>query len=147
MDFYGIGYLEAQSGINDFIKYIFIFSVLFVFVIVFSFYLRHQIQKKYRDLSLLVFLLLLFLSGVQYSEYKGSQNRHSESSQMVNFVEQVAAENQLQTSDIYVNATQLRDGVIVKIADEYYRTILSNERNTYMLERTYLLNPTIHLVE
>lgn len=147
MDFYGIGYLEAQSGINDFLKYIFIFSVLFVFVLVFSFYLRHQIQKKYRDLSLLVFLLLLFLSGVQYSEYKGSQNRHSESSQMVNFVEQVAAENQVQTSDIYVNATQLRDGVIVKINDEYYRTILSNERNTYMLERTYLLNPTIHFVE
>lgn len=147
MNFYGIRYLEGQSSINEYIRYFFVFGLLIIFVLVFGLYLRHRIKKKYRDLSIIIFLSLLFIGGVQYSDYKGSQNRHSQSSQMVNFIEQIARENNMATEMIYVNATQLNDGVIVKINDEFYRTLLSPDRQSYMLERTYLLNPTIQLIE
>ncbi|WP_425267900.1 DUF3290 family protein, partial [Enterobacter hormaechei] len=34
-----------------------------------SLYMRHRLQTKYRDLTIIVFLFLLFISGVQYADY------------------------------------------------------------------------------
>lgn len=36
MRFYGIDYLQMQSNINDYLKYIIIFSTLFILIVVFS---------------------------------------------------------------------------------------------------------------
>ncbi|VEB70434.1 Protein of uncharacterised function (DUF3290) [Providencia rustigianii] len=80
MIFYGINYLQEQSNLNDYLKYIIIFSTLFVLIVVFSLYMRHRLQTKYRDLTIMAFLFLLFISGVQYSDYTNSQNIHSQSS-------------------------------------------------------------------
>ena len=77
MNFYGIEYLKSQSNLNDYLKYFFIFALLIGLVIVFSFYVRHQIQTKYRELSIIIFLSLLFVLGVQYSNYQLNQNQHS----------------------------------------------------------------------
>ena len=65
MNFYGIAYLQAQSNLNDYLKYIVIFSTLFITIVVFSLYMRHRLQTKYRDLTIIAFLFLLFISGVQ----------------------------------------------------------------------------------
>ena len=63
-------------------------------VIVFSFYVRHQIQTKYRELSIIIFIIIICFR-VQYSNYQLNQNQHSQSSQMVHFVEQVAQEKKV----------------------------------------------------
>lgn len=57
MKFYGIDYLQTQSNINDFLKYIIIFSALFVLIVVFSLYMRHRLQTKYRDLTIIAFFV------------------------------------------------------------------------------------------
>lgn len=143
MNFYGINYLESQSNINDYFKYILIFGSLFFLVIVFSLYLRHRIQTKYRDLSIIFLLLLIFASGVQFSDYQLNQTKHSQSSQMVNLVEDIAKENQLSTKEIYVNSTQLTDGIIVKMQKKYYQVNLSNDQSSYTLTKAHLINDEI----
>lgn len=147
MIFYGIDYLQTQSALNDYLKYIIIFSTLFILLAVFSMYMRHRLQTKYRDLTIIVFLFLLFLSGVQYSDYTNSQNVHSQSSQMVNFVKLLAHEKNISVNNIYSNSVQLSDGVIVKINDDYYRVSLSTDQNTYRLEQTWLTNPAINIIK
>lgn len=92
MSFYGIDYLQTQSNINDYLKYIIIFSTLSILIVVFSLYMRHRLRTKYRDLTIIAFLFLLFISGVQYSDYTNSQNIHSQSSQMVSFVKLLSKE-------------------------------------------------------
>ncbi|WP_127341112.1 DUF3290 family protein, partial [Enterobacter hormaechei] len=47
MKFYSIDYLQMQSNINDYLKYIVIFSTLFILIVVFSLYMRHRLQTKY----------------------------------------------------------------------------------------------------
>lgn len=143
MTFYGIHYLEAQSNITDYLKYFMIFGSLIVLVIFFSLYLRHRIQTKYRDLSIIFLLLLLFALGVQYSDYRSNQTQHSQSSQMVNFVRDVAADKQISNKEVLVNATQLADGVIVKIKDDYYKVNLSQDQSSYTLNRAHLMNDQI----
>ncbi len=147
MNFYGINYLQAQSNLNDYLKYIIIFSTLFVLIVVFSLYMRHRLQTKYRDLTIIAFLFLLFISGVQYADYANSQDIHSQSSQMVNFVKQLSKEKKVSTEAIFSSSVQLSDGVIVKVNDRYYRIDLSADQNTYSLVETWLTNPEIITVK
>lgn len=147
MVFYGIGYLQAQSGINDYLKYVVIFSALFILIVVFSLYMRHRLQTKYRDLTIIAFLFLLFTSGVQYAEYNNSQNIHSQSSQMVNFVRLLSKEKEVNVDSIFSNSAQLADGIIIKIDDFYYRVNLSPDQKTYSLAEVSLVNPDIEIIK
>lgn len=147
MKFYGISYLQAQSSLNDYLKYIIIFSTLFILIVVFSLYMRHRLQTKYRDLTIIAFLFLLFISGVQYEDYTNSQNIHSKSSQMVNFVRLLSKEKNVNIDSIFSSSVQLSDGVIVKIDDSYYRVNLSADQNTYSLVEIWLTNPDIIIIK
>lgn len=145
MIFYGINYLQAQSSLNDYLKYIVIFSTLLVLIVVFSLYMHHRLQTKYRDLTIIVFLFLIFISGVQYEDYSNSQNMHSASSQMVNFVKVLAKEKNVSANDVFSSSIQLSDGVIVKVKDNYYIVNLSPDQNTYRLVSVGLINPQIKI--
>ena len=143
MKFYGINYLQTQSSLNDLFKYIIIFSTLFILIIAFSLYMRHRLQTKYRDLTIIAFLFLIFISGVQYADYTNSQNIHSQSSQMVNFVRLLAKEKNVSINSIFSSSVQLSDGVIIKVNNNYYRVNLSADQNTYSLTEVWLTNPDV----
>ncbi|MEN4582717.1 DUF3290 domain-containing protein [Pantoea agglomerans] len=147
MKFYGMDYLQAQSNINDFLKYIVIFSTLFILIVVFCLYMRHRLQTKYRDLTIIAFLFLLFISGVQYADYTDSKNIHSKSSQMVNFVRLLSKERNVSIRSIFSNSVQLSDGVIVRINDLYFRVNLSADQKTYRLVEVSLINPEVEIVK
>ncbi|KRL03579.1 DUF3290 domain-containing protein [Liquorilactobacillus capillatus] len=145
MTFFGITYIEKQLQLNDFIKYGITFGLLLTLLIVSVLYWRHRIQTKYRDLSIIILLLLLFMLGLQYSDYVQSESRHSQSSQMITFIENLAADKQLAPSAISVNSTQLTDGVIVRIKHSYYRVNLSLDQSNYTLTKTHLLDEKISI--
>lgn len=147
MRFYGIDYLQTQSNINDYLKYIIIFSALFILIVFFSLYMRHRLQTKYRDLTIIVFLFLLFISGVQYADYTDSQNIHSQSSQMVSFVKLLSKDKEVGIDSIFSNSVQLSDGIIIKINDLYYRVNLSPDQKTYSLVEVSLVNPGIEIIK
>lgn len=147
MNFYGIDYLQAQSNINDYLKYIVIFGTLFALIVFFILYMRHRLQTKYRDLTIIAFLFLLFISGIQYQDYTDSQNIHSKSSQMVNFVRLLSKEKGVDINSIFSNSVQLSDGIIIKIDDRYYRLHLSLDQQTYSLEKVWLTNSEIKIIK
>lgn len=145
MTFYGINYIENQSSLNDYIKYGIIFLALIFMIAAFSLYMRHRIQTKYRDLSIMLFLLLVFMLGVQYSDYAQNQSRYTQSSQMVAFVKEVAHEFDINQEDVLVDSVQLTDGVVVKIQDTYYTVNLSADQSSYRLTETYLMNTQVEV--
>lgn len=147
MKLYGIDYLQMQSGINDYLKYILIFSSLFLLIVVFSLYMRHRLQTKYRDLTIIAFLFMLLMSGMQYSDYTKSQNIHSQSSQMVNFVRLLSKDKNVSVNAIFTSSVQLEDGFIVKVNDDYYRVNLSAEQKAYSLIQSWPLTTDISVIK
>lgn len=147
MNFYTITYLEGQSTINLYLKYIFIFVALIILLVVFSLYLRHRIQTKYRDLSIILLLVIVFLLGVQYSDYTQDQSTYSKYSQMVQFMHQLAKDQSLDETMLSVNATTLSDGIIVKTTDTYYSARFNSDMSAYTLQEVHLVNPDIKLVD
>lgn len=147
MKFYGIEYLQAQSNLNDFFKYIVIFSALTVLIVVFSLYMRHRLQTKYRDLTIITFLFLLFISGLQYSDYTNSQNKHSQSSQMVNFVKTLSKDKNVSINSVFSNSVQLSDGIIIKVHNNYFRVSLSADQSSYYLVQVWLTTSNVNIIE
>ena len=146
MNFYDIDFLKTQAGLTDYLWYIFIFGSLILLIVVFSLYLKHRIKTKYRDLSLIFFLFLILSLGIQYSNYQVNQSRHSQSSQMVNFVEQFADNMKVEQKDILVISTQLTDGIIVKVKDDFYTVNLNADQQSYTITETHLLNNKINVI-
>lgn len=147
MSFYTLSYLENQSTINVYVKYVFIFVALILLLILFSLYMRQRIQTKYRDLSIILLLIIVFLIGVQYSDYTQDQSTYSKYSQMVQFVHQLAKDQQLDETQISVNSTTLIDEVIIKTPTEYYTAHFNTDMSAYSLEKVNLVNPDIKLID
>lgn len=143
MTFYGIDYLQNSAGINDYLKYGLLFGALILLIVAFSGYLRHRLNTKYRDVSIMLLLFLLFILGVQYSDYTQAQSNHSQSSMMVGFVKKLARDQDVGTNQVYVNSTQLTDGTLVLIDDQLYRVSLSPDTTNYSLTEVALTNQTI----
>lgn len=147
MDFYGINYLESQGNLNTLVKYGFIFAVLIFFLFVFIRYLRSRINSKYRDLSLILFLCLLFVGGTQYDQYVQTETQSANTTQMVNFIKTAAQQLNHDETDLYVNSTNLQDQLILMMRDDFYLVELSTDRNSFRIEPTYLTNTTINKIE
>lgn len=73
MSFFSFAFLENAMSFQGYLKYIAIFVSLGALFVVTSLYLRHRLQTKYRDLSIIFLLLIIFLLGVQYNQYERSE--------------------------------------------------------------------------
>lgn len=62
MQFYTYAYLESQAQVSYLFQYGLIFFILVALVIITAKYMRNRLQSKYRDLSIILLLIGLFLS-------------------------------------------------------------------------------------
>lgn len=106
-------------------------------------YSRNRLDTKYRDISIIMLLVMLFLFGLGYSNYEQHRTQTLTTSQVQPFLRSVAREEGVSTKDVAVNSRSLADGIIVKVKDKYYRVELSVDRNSYKLARTHLINKDI----
>ena len=90
---------------------------------------------------------LLFLIGTQYSEYQQAEAQDESSSQMVGFLHTVADQLKVPVEKIYVNSLSLSDETLLLIDKQYYVLHLSNDRNSFRIEPTYLTNTNVNVIE
>ena len=64
MSFFTYFYLENKMYFHDYLKYIVIFITLGTLLLASTLYLRHRIESKYRDLSIISLLLIILLLGI-----------------------------------------------------------------------------------
>ena len=65
---------------------------------------------------------------------------------MVNFVEQFADNMKVEQKDILVSSTQLTDGIIVKVKDDFYTVNLNADQLSYTITETHLLTKKINII-
>jgi hypothetical protein len=108
--------------------------------------MRHRLQTKYRDLTIIAFLfcssflvcsMLIILIVKIYIP-----NHHK----------WLILSGPYQKKDVDVNAifsssVQLSDGIIVKVNDLFYRVNLSPDQKTYNLVEVSLVNPEIEIIK
>lgn len=143
MTFYTLQYLQNQREVNQLVIYS--LSALGLLILLFAvfMYSRNRFDTKYRDISIIMLLVLFFLFGLSYSNYEQHRTQTLSTSQVQPFLRSVERDEGVSTKDVAVNSRSLVDGIIVKIKDKYYRVELSVDRNSYELARTHLINKDI----
>ncbi|CAD5897212.1 DUF3290 domain-containing protein [Carnobacterium maltaromaticum] len=145
MEFYTFDYLVNQSQSNNYLKYSLIFCILLFLAFVIIKYMRNRIQTKYRDLSLILFLSLVFIIGVQFTNYSQGQSSISQSGQMVHFITQVAINEDTETKEISVNSTSLTDEMVIKLKNEYYQVNFNSDFSAYSLMKVHIVDSDIKI--
>lgn len=107
--------------------------------------MRNRIQTKYRDLSLILFLSLVFIIGVQFTNYSQGQSSISQSGQMVHFITQVAINKDTETKEISVNSTSLTDEMVIKLKNEYYQVDFNSDFSAYSLMKVHIVDSDIKI--
>ena len=132
---------------QGYLKYVVIFIALCALLFVTILYLRHQLETKYRDLSIIFLLLIIFLFGVQYSQYEQNQVYANDTSSMVTFLTSVKESQQVAAEEIRVNSRSLSNGMILNIQDKYYEVHFNNDFTAYNLLPIHLVNPNINVID
>ncbi len=143
MTFYTLQYLQNQREVNQLVIYS--LSALGLLILLFAvfMYSRNRFDTKYRDISIIMLLVMFFLFGLSYSNYEQHRTQTLSTSQVQPFLRSVARDEGVSTKDVAVNSRSLVEGIIVKVKDKYYRGELSVDRNSYELARTHLINKDI----
>lgn len=132
---------------QDYLKYIAIFVALAALLLVTTLYLRHRLETKYRDLSIIFLLLIVLLLGLQYNQYQQNQAYADNTSRMVTFLNSVKEVKQVGSEEIRVNSRSLSNGMILNIQDKYYEVHFNNDFSAYSLSPINLVNPNINLID
>ncbi|WP_109079584.1 DUF3290 family protein [Aggregatibacter aphrophilus] len=147
MSFFSYFYLENRMYFQDYLKYIAIFVALAALLLVTTLYLRHRLETKYRDLSIIFLLLIVLLLGLQYNQYQQNQAYADNTSRMVTFLNSVKEVKNVSSEEIRVNSRSLSNGIILNIQDKYYEVHFNNDFSAYSLSPINLVNPNINLID
>lgn len=140
MTFYAASYFTHQ---NFFSKYLgfgvaIVLAVLLVFFLVR--YFQNRITTKYRDLILIVALLIVFIIGTQIGNLEQVKTVSNQATQTEQFINRVHRDQGVAERQVAVSSTSLKDGMLVKIKHQVYRVHFDDSYLIYELTKVHLMN-------
>lgn len=145
MDFYTYHYLQVHQQAFTLVGYgITIAASLLVLYYSWR-YFRHRFVTRYRDLSVILLLIVLILVGVQVEQVLAKHQNQWQANQIIPFVLAVAKDHNLKPSQVRVNQTTLKDGLLVRFAGRDYQLQLSADHNSYVLQRAHVIDHQVRV--
>lgn len=145
MDFYTLDYIVSHQSLDSTRR---VAAVIVFLVVALAFsvlYLRNRAQTRWRDAGIGLLVLSLILLGIQAEQYTRVSHQLSQSQLLVHFIEGVATDQGVDTGEVLVNSTSLQDGTIVRFKEEDYLVHLNDDNNSYVLERTHIINHAVYV--
>ena len=147
MTFYTYGYLTTQHSTWQYVRIGLLIALLVVSIGLFIYYLRHQWNVKYKDLSIITATVLLLVLGLQINSLVSLQSATKQTGQITSTVQQVAQQLKVKPAKLSVNATTTGSDLLVKSPKGYYRLVYSSDGASFVLEKLTLEHPQIKLVK
>ena len=85
MDFYTLTYLQEQNNVAQFVQYGIVVIIFLVLIVATILYIKDKFQTKYRDLSIIMALILLFMAGINFTEYQKGRNTRVQAAEATTF--------------------------------------------------------------
>ena len=142
MDFYTLAYVESQTAAGQTWGFIIIVAVLLALLILGVQILRNGFTSRYRDLMIILSLIVMFLLGLEYQEYNRMKTYSEDSSRMAQFLHSFSSNRSVPSDQLAVNSLKIRNGMILKVSDAYYEVQFNPEFSTYTIIRVYKVSPT-----
>lgn len=147
MKFYSYEYLLNKIEQSNTITYI-IGGILLLIIIVSLFkYYKNRQDSKYRELAIIMVVGIFLLIGIQISDYQSNSISANQYKSSVKFIEEVSEKLNIDKTHIYINSEASIENSFLKIDDNYYRVISSENKDDYLLEKIELVEPIVEKVE
>lgn len=145
MIFYNLEYITQHQSFNLVVRSVILILLLGIVILTSIYYMRNRIKTRLRDISIGIVVLMFILLGIQVEDYMQNNKEFSQSQVLVKFIESVATDNDISSDDVLVNSTTLKDGIIVRYNEEDYTVHLNDDNNSYILERTHVINHHVYI--
>ncbi len=142
MDFYTVSYVESQIASSHTLGFVIFVVILLALLGVGIQVLRNGFTSRYRDLTVILSLIIVFFLGLEYQEYGRMKNYSEDSSRMAQFLHSVSTDRSIPSEQLAVNSLKIRNGMILKVKDAYYEIQFNPEFSTYTITRVYKVSPT-----
>lgn len=147
MKFYSYEYLLNKIDQSNTITYVTGgFLLLIIIVSLFKYYKNRQ-DSKYRELAIIMVVGIFLLIGIQISDYQSNSISANQYKSSVKFIEGVSEKLNIDKTHIYINSEASIENSFLKIDDNYYRVISSENKDDYLLEKIELVEPIVEKVE
>ena len=147
MQFYTYAFIENQAHINNLFSYSISFIFLVVLLIVGIKYFRNRFLTKYRDLSIILLLLIVFSLGIHWDDYSKDQHYVEETSHMAGFINAFSTNMNVDKEQVMVNSLNLKNGMIVKVDENFYEIEFNPDYNAYEYKQIFLVNDKITITD
>lgn len=141
MDFYTVSYVESQITSSHTVGFVIFVVILLALLGVEIQVLRNGFTSRYRDLTVILSLIIVFFLGLEYQEYGRVKNYSEDSSRMAQFLHSFSAERNIPEEQLAINSLKVRNGMILKVSDAYYEVQFNPEYTTYTTTRVYKVSP------
>lgn len=145
MDFYTIDYIISQRSTDSAVRTALVLVLVIVGVVLSILYMHDKMRTRWRDAGIGAFVLSLVLLGIQAEQYLKVSRQMSQSQLLESFIEGVAIDQRVPTNEVLVNSLSLKDGIIVRFNEEDYIVHLNDDNNSYMLERTHIIDHNVYV--
>lgn len=110
-------------------------------------YFQNRITTKYRDLILIVALLIVFIIGTQIGNLEQVKMVNNQVTQMKQFIDRIRDDRGVNRHHVAVSSTSLKDGMLVKIKHQVYRVHFDDSYLSYELTKVNLMNHDVQYVK
>ena len=141
MDFYTLAYVESQAAAGQTWGFIVFVAILLALLALGIQVLRNGFTSRYRDLLVILSLIVVFFLGLEYQEYNRMKTYSEDSSRMAQFLHSFSADRSVPSEQLAVNSLKIRNGMILKVNDAYYEVQFNPEFSTYTITRVYKVSP------
>lgn len=143
IEFYTYAYLVQQGDLSSLVKYAFIGITLIILLGVGIKAASSKFDSKYRDLTIILLLFVIFGIGTQIEDYSRSIDDQQNSSRAVAFINKIADNMGVDRKSVAMNSMRLRNGMIIRLDNVYYEVSFTNNMEAYALRRVKMLNDDI----
>lgn len=147
MDFYTTAYVESQVSNQETWLFILLSVVLVSLLIIGILTLRNGFTSRYRDLTVILSLIVAFFLGFEYLEYSRIQNYSEDSSRMLTFLKSFSQNQNVPLEQLQVNSLKIRDDMILKVGNTYYAIDFNPEFTSYTLKRVYTISNVNRIID
>jgi len=147
MTFYSYAYLSHQNS-NHIVFQIGVISIIILIIAGLSWlWYRHKTDLKYRDLFIIMVLLLLLLVGIQYNDFLTLRSNFSQKSQVTQIMQRVAKTKGVAKTQVWSNTTTVSSGMLVAVKHQIYNVTINPDGNSFSLTTTTPINQPIKFVK
>jgi len=140
MTFYSYGYLTHQNSNHTLFQLAAISIIILVIAFVSWLWYRHKTDLKYRDLFIIMVLLLFLLIGIQFNEWQSLQSSFSQKSQVTQIMQRVADEKGVARQKVWSNTSTISNGMLIKVQGAIYNVTVNPDGNSYTLTKATPIN-------